>query len=185
VASWNGKPGIGDLTVSSPEGADISGVAMSNFSSGVVTFMVPVIFRTSPGWDLFVTGPLNFHRELAQPISGVVETSWLPYPFTMNYRFTEPGEQTFFKGEPLCQVFPVPHGVLAEVEPVWEMPDEGFWEDFTSFTRDRQAFRARMAAGEPEALKHPWQRYYFQGLKAPGQPGPADHINKLRLKEFK
>jgi hypothetical protein len=39
----------------------------------------------------------------------VVETWWLNYTFTLNWRVLEPGTVVFAKGESLAQLLPVPH----------------------------------------------------------------------------
>jgi len=38
----------------------------------------------------------------------VIETAWLPYPFTLNWQMTRPGKVRFRKGDPICMLFPVP-----------------------------------------------------------------------------
>ena len=37
-----------------------------------------------------------------QPLVGLIETDWLPFPFTMNWVFTRPGRVRLEKGEPFC-----------------------------------------------------------------------------------
>ena len=51
------------------------------------------------------------------PLEGVVETDWLPFPFTMNWRFTAPGAVRYEAGEAICFVTLLPHGVLDAVAP--------------------------------------------------------------------
>ena len=46
----------------------------------------------SEGWNTFVTGPMNGIKDGIAPLSGVIETDWSPYSFTMNWRFTRPGK---------------------------------------------------------------------------------------------
>src|SRR5262249_13016449 len=43
------------------------------------------------------------------PLEGVIETWWLNYTFTLNWKLVEPGTVTFAKGESLGQLIPVPH----------------------------------------------------------------------------
>jgi hypothetical protein len=86
------------------------GAVKSQFGDGIVTFSPPWLFRTSPGWDLMLNGPTNHWKVNCAPLSGVVETWWLPYTFTINWKIVEPGRVTFDRGEPLGQLIPVPHG---------------------------------------------------------------------------
>src|SRR5262249_38493383 len=87
---WNGGPEISDLKVTGlkplPGNRPLDHFARSNFSRGVVTFHTDYIFRTEPGWDLIATGAFNRPKDNAYPLTGLIETDWLPYPFTMNWQ---------------------------------------------------------------------------------------------------
>ncbi len=76
------------------------------------------LFRTRPGWDLWTGGPPNHIKDGIQPLAGIVETDWLPFPFTMNWLFTRPGRIRFDKGEPFCFISLTPHRALEQVQPV-------------------------------------------------------------------
>ncbi|MEX2519255.1 MAG: DUF6065 family protein, partial [Paracoccaceae bacterium] len=102
-AEWNGGPAKGDIRIDADEGSDpahVARVATSHFTQGVLTFHTGYLFRTPPGWDLAVGGPPNRIKHGVQPLSGIVETDWLPFPFTVNWRFTRPGVVSFRKDEP-------------------------------------------------------------------------------------
>lgn len=53
-----------------------------------------------------------------QPLAGLVETDWLPFPFTMNWIFTRPGKVRFEKGEPFCFITLTKDRELDEIQPV-------------------------------------------------------------------
>jgi Family of unknown function (DUF6065) len=92
--------------------------AISHFAHGILTFHLPCLFRTEAGYDLMVHGPINRPKDGIAPLSGVIETDWAPYSFTMNWIFTRPGTQvSFAQGEPFCHVFPVKRGELEAIEP--------------------------------------------------------------------
>jgi hypothetical protein len=55
-----------------------------HFGHGVLTFTTGYMFRTSPGWALWARGSPNAFKDRIVPLEGVVETDWLPFPFTMN-----------------------------------------------------------------------------------------------------
>lgn len=68
------------------------------------------IFRTPPGWALWMRGPIN--RELGRPfqiMDAVLETDWLWYDIWMNLRFTHVGQTAELRraGGPLAQLVPV------------------------------------------------------------------------------
>jgi hypothetical protein len=96
--------------------------SISHFGSGVLTFHVTALFRTEPGMNLWVTGPVNRPKDGIAPLLGVIETDWAPYTFTMNWLFTRPNQPVRFeKGEPFCFFFPLLRDMVESVEP--EMRD--------------------------------------------------------------
>src|SRR4051794_3135971 len=113
-ASWDGSPDRRGLRVEvDPRWA----VAIkSHFGRGIITFSPPWLFRTPPGWDLYAKGPSNRWKPNCVPLEGVVETWWLSYTFTMNWKVVEPGEVAFAKGESLGQLVPVPHATFRGAE---------------------------------------------------------------------
>ena len=98
------------------------------FGRGILTFSPPWLFRTPKGWDLYVKGPSNRWKVNAAPLEGVVETWWLPYTFTFNWKIVEPGSVTFSRGEPIGQLVPVPHhtfhGTEAREAPILHVEPE-------------------------------------------------------------
>ena len=87
---WNGGPLQSDLTVralkSPPNNLTVEHFARSAFARGIVTFHLEYIFRTEPGWDMVATGPTNHFKDNVQPLTGIIETDWLPYPFAMSWQ---------------------------------------------------------------------------------------------------
>ena len=83
-AVWNGKTGIRGVVVTSQAPEDQRPI--SHFGHGILTFHVETLFRTEPGINLWVTGPVNRPKDGIYALTGVVETDWLPFTFTMNWR---------------------------------------------------------------------------------------------------
>ncbi len=183
---WNGKPLVSDLTVRAlapfPAGFPFEHFAVSNFARGIVTFHTGYLFRTPPGWNLLTTGAFNEPRPGIVPLTGIIETDWLPYPFTVNWQMLGPGTVRFEQGEVFCTVMPIPKNYLER----WEVAIHAWGDDPVlraeegQFRSERATFRARMEAADPTALKQAWQRHYFVG-RHPDGTETADHINKLRL----
>lgn len=109
---WNGHPGIDDMTVRGHP------LAASHFGEGIVTFNVPYLFRTEPGWSLLVQGPINGGKGSIHPLTGIIETDKVASTFTMNWRMHRAGTVTFADGEPIAQLVPVPSNIGVDVEPV-------------------------------------------------------------------
>ena len=93
-AHWSGGSGLSAITIHIPEGQGGYGplppqlFIASHFGSGVLTFSLPYLFRTSPGYNLWVKGPVNMIKDGIQPLEGMVETDWAHATFTMNWKFT-------------------------------------------------------------------------------------------------
>ena len=185
TASWNGGPDQRDISLSPHQPhPDFHDFVTSHFSQGVLTFHTGYLFRTPPGWSMWVMGPPNLVKDGIQPLTGLVETDWLPFPFTMNWHFTRPGRVRFEKGEPFCfltlmqdkplETFEVEHRSL-ESEPA-------FKDQFDSWVRHRTEFNKGIFARDPETIKAAWQRFYFKG-EVPDNDGvkAEGHVKRRRL----
>ena len=183
---WNGGAHQDCITFTPDHGhPDFHDFAKSHFSRGIVTFHPGYLFRTPPGWSMWAGGPPNHVKDGVQPLVGLVETDWLPFPFTMNWIFTRPGRVRFEKGEPFCFITLVQDKALAQVQPVTKSlaSNDDLRLQYDAWYRQREEFNRRLMKQEPEAVRDAWQRYYFKG-ELPEQTGaaPRDHVNKRRLK---
>ncbi len=185
---WNGGMAVEDIQVIGlkdlPGGASVDHFCRSNFSRGIITFHLDYVIETEPGWGILATGPFNDPKPTASPLTGVVESDWLPYPFTMNWQLTEPGITRFEEGEPFCFFLPVPRQVLPNTElQIHRMADDPELRTrHDQFRLARDDFMRRVRAGDQEAIKEAWQRHYFVGRHPDGTLG-TEHLNRLRLKE--
>lgn len=82
TAVWDGTKKQQAIRILADEGTVAP--AISHFGSGVLTFHIPCIFRTPPGYDLWVQGPVNRPKDAVAALQAVIETDWAPYSFTMN-----------------------------------------------------------------------------------------------------
>ena len=125
--------------------------AMSHFGSGILTFHVTCIFRTDPGVDLFVTGPVNRPKDAIAPLTGIIETDWSPYTFTMNWQFTRAAQRIYFEaGEPFCHVFPVARREIESLEPrIAKLSENPQLEsEHKAWSTSRNAFNASLSKPE-------------------------------------
>lgn len=186
-ARWNGGKGAEAVQIECDAGADLAHRPVSLFGAGTITFHVEALFRTSPGWNLWIGGPPNAAKHGLAPLAGVIETDWSPYTFTMNWRFTKPGEWVRFEeDEAFCFLFPVERGVLDQVEPVIrplsDAPD--LEASFATWSASRDAFQEHVRRTKPKAPADKWQKLYYRGVGADGEAGPADHQSKLHVASF-
>ena len=185
---WNGGMAKEDIEVIGlkelPGAAPIEHFCRSNFSRGIITFHLDYVIETEPDWGIMATGPFNDPKPDAAPLTGIIESEWLPYPFTMNWQLLRPGITRFEEGEPFCFFLPVPLRVLPNTDiHIHRLSDDGELQARHNQFRDaRNDFMARVNAGDQEAIKEAWQRHYFVGRHPDGALAP-EHLNKLRLNE--
>ena len=117
------------------------------------------------------------------PLEGVVETYWLPFTFTMNWKFTRPGKIKFEKDEPFCFITTFAHGEIDKIEPTIERGDEQFMAEYKAYQESRADFINKMSQLDAETLKNKWQKYYFKGM-APGGKKADFHVTKRKLNPF-
>lgn len=182
---WDGGQGI-DAVTARASGTDANALRAfitSHFGHGILTFHTGWLFRTSPGWGLWVRGAPNYAKDGIHALDGMVETDWLPFPFTMNWRFTRPGIVRFQKGDPFCFVTFCPHALLDNVTPRLADIDEdaNLKAEYTEWGKSRAEFNKALHDGDPDVVAKKWQRGYFQGKDLEGKM-PLFHVNKRRLK---
>jgi Family of unknown function (DUF6065) len=179
-----------DMTVTwdggeSPEGLQIlSGqyesetrlpLAASLVGHGVLTFYTYYLIKTPEPYNLYVTGAPNQFIKGAAPLTGVVETYWSPYTFTMNWKIRYKNRPVTFKaGTPYVYFFPVNSVVLEEFTPVYkDVKEHENYEAYNIWSDGR--------------IEHPNQvdGFYKKGIHPNGCPiaNPELHKNKLVLKE--
>ena len=108
-AVWYGGDEVGAVQLRSGDNRLAHSVT-SHFGHGTITFHTGWLFRTSPGWAVWTRGTPNSVKDGIIALDGLVETDWLPFPFTMNWRFTRPGVIKFEPNEPFCFITLAPHG---------------------------------------------------------------------------
>jgi hypothetical protein len=181
-ATWDGGDDISNLTVEPLRGpAPVP--ALSHFGHGILTWHIPYLFRTAPGYNLVVRGPTNQPKDGACALDGVVETDWTSATFTMNWKLTRAGMPvTFEVGEPICMIFPQRRGELEgfrpEVRPLDADPDLA--QSHRRWGESRATFLVDLDA--PDAPPE-WQKHYFRGTTPDGDAVP-EHQTKLRLHDF-
>lgn len=182
-AVWDGGDGVEAITIfTKAERAAVEALIASHFGHGVLTFHTGWLLRTSPGWGTWVRGPPNSPKHGIHALDGLVETEWLPFTFTMNWRFTAPGRVRFDEGEPFCFVMPVAHALLDRVEPVLRslVDDPALATKYNRWQASRADFNNRLRGNESEAVREGWQRGYVRAEEA--APANAFHRTKRSLR---
>lgn len=189
--TWNGRDDSDGLSVEFDGGLPPAlNLVHSNFGYGVVTWSVPFLFRTPPGWNLLVRGPANWPKDGICALEGVVETDWTVSTFTMNWKLTRPDHPVRFEaGEPFCMVLPQPRGMLEAFGPTFRdiHDDEETFAASQQWAERRHQLQVRKFLGrfskDFEDDKYAWERDYFKGLNPDGSHAD-EHQTQLRLSGF-
>jgi hypothetical protein len=177
TAEWDGGAAPKSVKVTLLEGhSPPSGY----FGEGTLTWHAGYMFKTEYPYGMYVTGAPNYPKPNVIPLSGVVETHWLPFTFTMNWRFTQPGTFSMDIGEPFCQIFPVDMNVFddmeAEIRTLHEPEAQELHDDYWNWNLSRSEFLHGQRVGKngPDI----WQRNYFQGTYPPENRGCPIHMKE-------
>jgi hypothetical protein len=184
---WRGGATTADVIIRPDRGMPSASAPVSLFGQGTFTIHIQALFRTPPGWNLFAGGSPNSAKDGIAPLSGVIETDWSPYTFTMNWRFTRRNHWVRFEAnEPICFIQPTLRDGLECMDPKFvalnDNPDAA--RQFAAWSASRNSFQAQVAEKAPAANADQWQKRYYRGLDMDDKPGVPDHRAKLRLKPF-
>jgi hypothetical protein len=165
----------------------------SNFGQGIITFEHNTIFRTSEGYNLWVTGSPNFFVDGAQALSALVETDWIPYTFTMNWKIKKQNEKVVFEeGDPYCFIFPIRRGAVNKVSTTMKSikEDPKIEEKYNVAKRKRNFLKnIKEIKGCPigsisGSQKHKFQGWYARGESPDGEGGFSPHQRTLAAEPF-
>ena len=179
--TWNGDDAISGLKIECISGS-APYPAKSHFGHGILTWHLPYLFRTSPGYNLLVRGPANWPKDGAFPLEGLVETDWSVATFTMNWKLTRPDLPVIFdRDEPICMLVPQRRGELETFQPqiLGIKSEPEIEKGYCQWSQSRQQFLVELQVPGSEANKKAWQKDYFQGIS----PDPG-HQFKLKLQSF-
>lgn len=183
---WGGGDQLDNLKIIFP-GGQRSRFVTSMFGYGVVTWIIPYLFRTAPGFNLFVRGPANSFKDGIAPLEGIVETDWLPYTFTMNWRLTRRLKGVQFKrDEPFCMITPVRRGDLESMNPEIRNLDSrpDLLESYQIWHRSRKAAQKTLETlPRSESFTAVRQGHYVRGEGHLGERS-EEHQTRLSLKSF-
>lgn len=184
-ATWNGGMRQQDISVTVHEGDP--DIVTSHFGTGVITFHTGYLFRSEAGISLMAMGPPNAPKDAIAALAGVVETSWAPYSFTMNWRFTRPDTTIRFeKGEPFCFIMPISIGLLEGTRPEFAelASDPKTKARYDEWVASRSNFISDLKVEGSDARAEKWQKLYSRGLEPSGTATPYEHSSAVTVREF-
>jgi hypothetical protein len=184
-AAWDGGDHLAAITIWPHSPARDPGV-ISHFGLGILTWHVPFLFRTPPGYNLLVRGPANMPKDAISALEGIVETDWTSASFTMNWKFTRPGHTvTFEVGEPIAMIVPMRRGELERFQPAFVSGASApsMLASFQAFSASRLRFLQELKTPGSAVEPNDWQRDYMLGRDIKGRSSP-EHQMRLRVAPF-
>jgi hypothetical protein len=180
---WSGRRALEGVQFRDPEAK--SYFVHSMFGHGIITWVIPYLFRTEPDYNMWVKGPSNLWKDGVTPLEGLIETDWMSATFTMNWKLTRPGKWVKFrKGDPIAMLVPVRRHVLETFQPeIRNLESEPeLLEKYRAWHRSRvqTVERAKNLTFEEKKV----QGHYIRGEHATGERAP-EHQNKIALRDFR
>ncbi|HTR87965.1 MAG TPA: DUF6065 family protein [Reyranella sp.] len=162
-ATWDGSMPKEAIRIEVLYG-DGPSLCTSHFGSGVLTFSIPYLFKTPPGWNMMVRGPTNSPKDGISALDGIVETDTTHSTFTMNWKFTRACTIEFALHEPICMVHPIQRGLLDMFEPALEplANNAELKSRYEQWSAGRGRFNASLLEHEATAVKQGWEKDYFR-----------------------
>ena len=180
TATWFGQENGADVMIV-PDKRDADQLLpVGRFGSGILTWHLPLLFRTPPGYNLFlVRGPANYPKDGVCALEGIVETDWASASFSVSWKLTRKLIPVRFEvDEPICMIVPQRRAELEEFTPELRRieSDEDLQRKYELFRRSRDAEKqieqvVRVTAGEQVE----WQGDYTRGRHTDGEAGTPDH----------
>jgi hypothetical protein len=161
-------------------------LAVSHFGYGLLTFHLPYLFRTPPGFNLLVRGPANHPKDGAFALDGLIETDWSPARFFMTWRITRANQPVRFeRGEPICMIVPQRRGELEAFAPeVRDLATDPVLEaEYDQWRQNRQQRVVDVQSSRAGVPRNWLQLDYTRG-QFPGGPAASEHQTHLQLRTF-
>jgi hypothetical protein len=185
LVTWDGGPGLQSLEITCLRGASPC-AAVSHFGHGILTWTLPYLFRTSPGYNLLMRGPANWPKDGAYPLEGLIETDWTAATATMNWKLTRPGLTVRFDvGDPIAMLVPTRRGELEAVRPrVADIDDETEMAGrYRRWAASRAAFLGELPTRGAVPRSQSWEKHYMRGQDVDGRAAP-EHQRRRVLHDF-
>ena len=173
--SWQSGTDSGDISIEIDGPPEMQRKIMSYFGESIFTLHPDFLIRTPKGYSTYIRGIPNGQKAGIVPLDAIVETDWLPFPFTYNFKLTHPGKYCFKKGEPLFSFFPVQRSTVEKFD-IREASIKEDTELFQGFESYRD-YRKQQENGN-------YSNFYRKGETPDGSVDIENHTTKLRFKDL-
>jgi hypothetical protein len=179
TATWDGGIHQNSLKITQENGEPTQ-IASSHFGHGIITILTDFLIKTPENVSIYIRGVSNHNYENVYPLDGIVESDWLPFTFTMNYKFIKPGSVTFKKGDPLFMFFPIERKYIEGFD-IIEKPmssNEDLMNNFQKYANARDSY---ILSDEDRQ----GQKFYIEGKVVDEKYDIPNHQVKLKLQSPK
>ncbi len=161
---------------------EYSACIQSHFGDATFTINPDFIIQTPENYSIYIRGIPNKEYGILKPLDAIVETDWLPFTFTYNFKFMESGIYEFKKGDLLFCFFPILRNTVENFEIISQNIEENpqLNNDFKEFATARQD-----ALNKRGLQPYGFQRFYADGRGPNKVYNITNHIKKLFFKEVK
>jgi len=195
IVNWNGGKSPKDLSIIdvTSKSLDYENVkqwsesrtiapAFSHVAIGILTFSMPFIVETPPGWGLLITGPSNMWIDGIAPIEAIVETNWLPFTFAINWKITTPNKNIKIPLHfPIGRIIPFPLNLNEKTEIVMKNIEPELFGKYEQYARSRIEHSKNI---NPNKVFQP-QKFYKNGTDSSGCPYKGFHKLFYKFKDIK
>ena len=191
TATWFGQDGV-DVMIAPDKRDTGQFLPVSHFGNGILTWHLPMLFRTPAGYNLLVRGPANYPKDAVCPLEGIVETDWASASFSMSWKLTRKLMPVRFEvDEPICMIVPQRRAELEEFAPELRRieSDEDLQRKHEFFLRSRDAAKQVRAGSEGRRGRasgvarrlhaRQTQRRRGRGTGSPDAPPSSSHLCEL------
>ncbi len=186
-ATWNGGDTNDALEVEYFD-SSFSQFAKSHFAHGILTINLDFVIQTPENVALYVRGMPNENLDGAHPLDAIVETDWLPFTFTYNYKFFKPCTINFKKGDPLFCFFPIKKGEIESYSLYSQniKNNKKFNKEYENFANVRELYieqskNKNLTTWAQDIFKKSTHRYYRNARGPENQYNVSTHIKKIIL----
>ena len=152
----------------------------AHFGEATFTIMPDFLIKTPENYSIYIRGIPNQDYGILKPLDAIVETDWLPFTFTYNFKFMEPGTVEFKKGDPLFCFFPIERNTVENFSlKAQNLSDnEELYEDFHEYAK------ARDKLVHTYSEKFVFQKFYIDGRGPNKVYNIKNHIKRLFFKSM-
>jgi hypothetical protein len=172
--SWFGGEGAEAVSVDSDDDSfeEYRKIFHSHFGNGVFTINPDFLIRTPEQYSLYIRGVPNKDYGVLQPLDAIVETDWLSFTFSYNFRFTEPGTVFFKKGDSLFSFFPIERMTVE----TFDIIEDSIFNNSELLLKYKEHSSGRELSNKNGVF----QRFYLNGLDSFGNPYDIkNHLKKI------